>query len=156
MSETLDKISALVEEVQSLRDKVKSETRDEEVDRLRAETVRAKYSESEAIKARDQAVKELASVKAAIAWTMSDLRISDYFGNGSENIPCAADGWLPFSNDFQDSPRMDWINKHGRIGVGQQNQFVLALPSKIPIVDQEIPTVYNIRHLIDICRKNNP
>lgn len=103
-------------------------------------------------KERDAALKELADTKAAIDWTMGKLKICDLFRPpGSIDIPAAAEGWLPFGSDFQDTARLDWINQHGRVGVGQHNQFVIVLDSAHS-GDDTLPEVYNIRHILDLCR----
>lgn len=152
-----EQIEALLAQVQDLQSKVTPPDRDAEIAALRKEAADASCLRARVERERDLAVKELADLKASIAWTMDKLQIRDMFRAKSEieDIPASAEGWLPFTNDFQDTPRLEFINHHGRVGVGQHNQFVIVLPSKVPLMEETIPEIYNIRHIIDICRKSN-
>ena len=118
---------------------------------MRTETERLQDEITQALADRDKAREELEKVKQAVDWTMQHLKISDLFGTGSGEIPAAAQGWLPgMSSDNSDTERLDWVNKHGRVMLGQ-NGFVICLPAHIS-GEATLPDIYNVRHIIDLSR----
>lgn len=141
-----EKLSQLVDEVRALQDQVEAPNRDEEFQRLQCER-------NQAVRERDQAIKELADTKAAVEWLMGKILIKDLFGTNSTDIPSAAEGWLPMTYNPRDTERLEWINKNGRTGINQGNDFIIVLPSKIS-TEETIPEIYNIRDIIDLCRKS--
>lgn len=119
-----------------------------EMDRLEAELERAKQE-------RDAAVAELAKVKRDVEWTMGQTKISDVLFN-SDQVPSAQDGWLPlWKPENADSDRLAWINQHGRTSLGQ-GVFLVILPHGGDVADETLPEPYNIRHIVDICRRRLP
>ena len=103
---------------------------------------------------RDAALADLAQVKRDIGWTMEKLKIKDLICN-SDAVPAAQDGWLPlWQPAHEDSDRLAWINQHGRTSLGS-GVFVIALPHGGMSEDATLPEPYNIRHIIDLCRKNS-
>lgn len=150
MNSAASKIAELAAELEKLQAENVALDRDEEIAvlRERAETSEAKAETS--LRAQEAAEKELAEVKAAIEWTLGKLQIKDLFrARDSVEIGCAAEGWLEgLASDPRDTKRIDWINKYGRFGVGQDNQFVLVIPSGF--TDEEVPAIYNVRHFIDV------
>lgn len=101
---------------------------------------------------------ELARIKAAMAWTLGKLRIADLFGSANETGPVAADGWLPglygAPEVAADCHRLDWINTHARVGALNSRDVFLVFPG--PRLDGEVPDVFNIRHILDLCSQNHP
>lgn len=152
-----ERIKQLLAELESPPTVIDPLTKDQEVMRLRAEMAEAKKGQRDAQSERDQAVKELADTKEAIQWTMDKLKIKDLFGlRGSIQVPCAADGYLELLNvDPEDTKRIEWINRHGRTGAGSE-VFTIALPCVLDIERDTIPNIYNVRHIIDVCRKSRP
>jgi hypothetical protein len=119
-----------------------------EMDRLEAELERTKQE-------RDAAVAELVKVKRDVEWTMGQTKISDILFN-SDPVPTAQDGWLPlWKAENVDSDRLAWINKHGRTCLGS-GVFVVVLPHGGDVSDETLPEPYNIRHIVDICRRRLP
>lgn len=117
-----------------------------ELANARAQAAEKKQAEAEA---------KLAKVMADVEWTMKALRIADLFGSGHETSPAAAEGWLPGLYDkpavAADAARLDWINQNGRIGRNNAGGLFITLPG--PQDDGEVPDIYNIRHILDLCRK---
>jgi hypothetical protein len=151
------KIAELLAEVEKLQSETSANDHTVEIAAAIERADRAEAAAEDAKRAQLAAEKELAETKAAIAWTMGKLKIKDLFGaRDSIQIGCAADGWLEgLTADPQDTKRIDFINKHGRLGIGQDNQFVFVLPSFVNI-EEEIPAIYNARHFIDICMTTRP
>ena len=120
------------------------------------ELMQAKFELNQAISERDQAIAELKTVKAAVAWTMGKTQIADLFGTARGEISAASDGYLPGLEPKQpvdDTARLEWVNTHGRVSLGM-NGFVIVLPCGNP-QDETLPEIYNFRHILDICRKLN-
>lgn len=101
---------------------------------------------------RDQARAELAKVKRDIGWMMGQGLIADYIMQ-SDTIPAGTGHVLV--DDGQDTDRMRWLNEMGRVSLGN-GRFVMSFPHGIDFENQEIPEPYNIRHLIDLCRRFVP
>jgi hypothetical protein len=149
-----DPIEKLLREVESLRDQVQARDRDEEMQAMEAERDRAVRERDIAAQERDRAVAELAKVKADVQWTMGNLLVSDllYYRSGDPDIGAAAqEGWLPLSYDPEDTARLEWINKHGRLGVSDHH-ITIALTHGLTL-QERLPCPYNIRHWIDLLRK---
>jgi hypothetical protein len=147
----------IIEEIKKLEDKQESfADRDAEIAALVNRVKIAEAAAEKAAHAQRQAEEELDATKAAIEWTLGKLQIKDLFrARDSVEIGCAAEGWLEgLTADPRDTKRIDWINKFGRFGVGQDNQFVLVLPSGF--TDEEVPPIYNVRHFIDVCMTTKP
>jgi hypothetical protein len=117
--------------------------------RARKMVEHAEALQAEAERDRDKALKELAETKEAIAWTMGQLKISDIIFHSEVEDP-NAHSREPLTPDLEDTARICWINKNGRVGLGT-GSVTIALPYFGG--DDEVPFPFNIRHLIDICRK---
>lgn len=147
----------IIEEIKKLEEQKASPVdRDAELANLRNRAEIAEAAAGKASCAQREAEQELATLKAAIEWTMGKLQIKDLFrARDSVELGCAAEGWLEgLTADPRDTKRIDWINKFGRFGVGQDNQFVFVLPSAF--TDEEVPAIYNARHFIDVCMTTKP
>lgn len=104
---------------------------------------------------RDAAISALEKVKRDVAWTMHDLKIKDLIFN-SDPIPTSAPGHVEqLFQDPDDSVRIAWLNANGRVCLGSEC-FLIGLPHGGDPSDEPLPTPYNIRHIIDICRKRFP
>lgn len=113
---------------------------------------------------RDEAIEELNKTKAEIDWTMGKLRVNDLFRiRGSEEIPVASPDFLPgLFSDPQDTDRVDYINKYGRVSAGQNGQWFFVLDTGLHLgseqgnaeLDAQFPDVFNFRHFVDVCRKS--
>jgi len=148
MNSELERIAA---ELASLREKTQPLDKDSEYKRLEREATLAKREANEAKKERDEAVAELAKVKADIQWMMGKLMMRDIMFKCGEDLPCAADGYLEaMFADPKDAKRLDWINRHGRLGFHSHN-LLIALPHMIDTNDATVPEIYTIRHFIDLC-----
>jgi len=151
MSEDIDK---LLQQVQALRDQTHARDRDEEMQEMERQLNAATSKCDQAVRERDDAVAELAQVKSDIQWTMGKLLVSDllYFQSGDPDIGGAAqEGWLPLSYDPEDTNRIEWINKHGRIGISDHHISINL--SHTLTLEEKLPCPYNIRHWIDLLRK---
>lgn len=144
-------IETLLDQVQKLRDQVQPAERDSEFKAMEQELATARYDREVMKRERDEAKAELAKVKNDVAWTMEKLLIKDIFQlRGSNEVRAAEEGWLPLFNDPKDTQRIEWINKHGRVGIGAE-QWTIAIPHHLT-TDETLPTPYNIRHIIDLAR----
>lgn len=120
-------------------------------------TAEARVAQSEVLAAeykqeRDQALAELEKLKRDIGWTMGPGKISDLIFN-SDPIPASESGYsAPAGGDPADAERFAWINLHGRVCLGSEC-FLIALPHGGSPADESIPTPYNIRDIIDVCRR---
>lgn len=125
----------------------------QDLDHLRIERLERELET--AISERDKAIRELAEVRRDAQWTMGHLKIADILNTGVD-APAAGDGWLPLwkaDPDGADRKRLEFINTHGRVALGNGN-FLVALPILRAIGDDAtIPTPYNIRHIIDLCQE---
>lgn len=148
MSNT-DQIEALLLQVQQLRNQIRPVSRDEEFKSMESRMEKAIWKAQEAEKERDLAVAELAKVKSDVAWTMEKLRIKDLMFMRGTDISCAGEGWLPLNRDPKDTERIEWINSNCRIGVSN-NHWLLSIPHNLNLDTAELPTPYNIRHIIDL------
>jgi hypothetical protein len=111
---------------------------------------------NQAIKERDAAVAELAKVKADVQWTMGKLLVRDVMYMRGEEVPAAAEGWLPgWGQDPEDTARIAWLNEHGRLGFHEHN-WLLAIPHSIVPQNESLPEIYNLRHIIDVSRRTCP
>lgn len=119
-----------------------------EANRLARAEGRAEAAERE----RDKAKEELEKVKRDIGWTMDYLRIADIIMH-SDDIPVGQDPSTHLKPDPEDTARLDFFNKFGRASLGN-GSFCFAVDVS-GIDDAELPTPYNVRHIIDICRKAN-
>jgi len=100
--------------------------------------------------AEDRAAKaeaELSRVKAAVDWCMEKGLMRDLF-NSAHSIPFPED---KMEADPEDTARLDYINKHGRTWLGT-GCFCFALPHGGDVDSIQVPEIYNIRHIVDICR----
>jgi hypothetical protein len=132
--------------------------------KVEADPVAVAYAVQAANQVRDAAIEELNKTKAAIDWTMGKLLVKDLFRiRGSEEMPVAAPDFLPgFDSDPADTERIDFINKHGRVSVGQHGQFCFVLDTGLHLgseqgnaeLDAQFPDIYNFRHFVDVCRKS--
>ena len=126
------------------------ETYDDQRARDRQELLDSRIAQAE--HDRDQARAELAKVKRDIGWMMGQGLIADYVMQ-SDTIPAGTGHILV--EDEQDTARLRWLNEQGRVSLGN-GRFVVSFPHGIGVENQEIPEPYNIRHLIDLCRKFVP
>ncbi len=127
------------------------ETYAEELVKRRIETAEA--LRDEAIRERDAALAELAKIKHDIQWTMGKLRIADIIMHTGSDESGEGRYRGPLTPDPEDTPRMDWFNRHGRVSLGN-GSFCVAFDYQSDIENAEVPTPYNIRHLLDLCRKD--
>ena len=97
---------------------------------------------------RDAALAELAKVKADVKWCMEKGIIRDVFGSAAAT---REDCGGPFADDGQDGARLEYLNGHARVWLGD-GVFCLAIPHPGAVGDVTVPVPYNIRHILDICR----
>ena len=150
----MSKIDELLAEVQRL--KAATEPADEAglVKAANAERDAALAARARAIDERDKAVAELQKVKAAVEWTMGKLLIKDIVMLRSPELPAAEWGWLAgFGSDPEDTQRVAWINRHGRMSLGDSH-ILFSLPHSFTGEDT-FPEVYNFRHFVDLCRRTH-
>ena len=125
-----------------------SETFEQRMARESVERIEARALEAE--RERDQALKELLETRAAVDWTMKQLKIADVIMQSDERLPAGA----TMPADGEDTARLDYLNQHCRVGLGgASNVFIIALPLDWASTDDQIPVPFNIRHIIDLCRK---
>ena len=55
--------------------------------------------------------------------------------------------------DTEDTARLAWLNEHGRVSMGDQCFVVAFNHGGGDIGNKTLPTPYNIRHLLDLCRE---
>lgn len=148
----MSKIDDLLAEVQRLKEAAEPANTDVLVKAAEAERDAAVSARERAIWERDAAVAELAQVKAAVEWTMGKLLIKDIIMLRSSELPAAEWGWLNgFGTDPEDTRRVAWINRHGRMRLGDSH-ILFSLPHAFTGEDT-FPEVYNFRHFVDLCRR---
>ena len=148
MSAIADQLSALQAEVARLESASGLD---------RDEIVQKALSEKESAVARAEAAEhELNRLKAAMDWTMQGLQIRDLLRTTfkGEEFPASAEGFLPFNYEPEDTKRLEWINRHGRVGGGDTGFFiVLPVANMHAAAEQGIPDIYNIRCMIDTAMR---
>ena len=150
MSDTKVQIDELLAQVRQLQTQVQPADRDAEFKQMESDRAKALYEANVMRKERDEALAELAKVKAAVAWTMGKLRIKDIMFMKGEEIGCSGEGWLPLDYDPKDTERVEWINANGRAGASDDH-WLIAIPHHLTL-EEELPQPYNIRHIIDLSR----
>lgn len=143
-------IGELLKQVQALQAKVKPVDTEAKLKQMEHDRARALYEANALRKERDQAAADLQKLRADVAWTMERLRIKDLFRMSTFEIPAAAEGWLPLDRDPEDTVRIEWLNKHARSGIGDDH-WIISLPHRLTL-QESMPEVYNVRHIIDLCR----
>ena len=147
----MNKIDELLTEVQKLREAQTIPNRDTAFMEMESELSKARLEMNRLRKERDAMKSELEKVKSDVAWTMGKLQIRDLFRlRGSIEIPCAGEGWLPLGRDPEDTARIEWINSHGRAGIGADH-WLIAIPHRLT-TEEEMTELYNVRHIIDLSR----
>lgn len=103
----------------------------------------------EAERRAEAAAAELTKVKRDIGWMMEHGLIRDIIFM-SDSIPA---GEQPYSMapDPEDTDRLRWLNEFGRVSIGD-GVFTVAFPHCGDVGNETLPTPYNIRHLLDLCR----
>ena len=149
--DSTDQIEVLLREVQKLRDQVNPVSRDDAFEDMEKRLETALWKAEEAVKEKDNAIAELEKLKADVAWTMKKLRIRDLMFMRGSSMPCAEEGWLPLFIDNKDTERIEWINAHGRAGASNEH-WLVSLPHSMDLDTAELPSPYNIRHIIDLSR----
>jgi len=147
----MSKIDELLREVEKLRDEHQTPTRDAEFQHMEHAMCAAKMEASVLRKERDELRADIEKLRRDVARTMDKLRIADLFRlRGSETVPCAEEGWLPLSYDPEDTKRIEWLNEHGRASASPDS-WLVAFPHRLTM-SENLPTPYNVRHLIDLSR----
>jgi hypothetical protein len=124
---------------------------EKKMERQRIEAAEAR--EETAKRERDAAVAELEKVKSDIGWMMKHALIRDIIFQ-SEPIP-AGEKPYQMQPDDEDTDRLRWLNENGRVSMGS-GCFTLSFNhGGGDIGSQTLPTPYNIRHLLDLCRQNS-
>lgn len=149
----MSKIDELLKEVQRLKEQTEPADESGLVKTANQERDIAISQMNQAVKERNEAVAELAEVKAAVQWTMGKLLIKDVLFMRTDEMPAAAEGWLNgFGFDSEDTRRVAFINKHGRMRIGD-NAIIIALPLEACVENETFPEIYNFRHFVDIARR---
>lgn len=106
---------------------------------------RAEARAASAERERDASRAELAQVKRDVQWCMDHAIIRDIIMK-SDQLEFGGDKPI----DDQDSARLDYVNHHGRVCMGD-GVFLIAIPIR-GSTDSTVPVPFNVRHILDVAR----